>query len=89
MAKHKREPIILTDEHIKYINSVPSKYRGCVRKALEGKSLASAVKAKCLDCCCWQHSEAADCRVPMCALYFFNPYRRRLQDRVSIKQTHV
>jgi hypothetical protein len=31
-----------------------------------------AIRAKCLDCCCWQPKEVRECTVLDCALY---PYR--------------
>jgi len=71
----KRQTIILTDEQIRYINTLPFSYRQVTRKAMEGTSLRAAIKAKCLDCCCWQRAEIADCRVPNCALYPYRPYK--------------
>lgn len=41
---------------------------------MEEKKLTplKAIRAKCLDCCCWQASEVKLCPVRDCALY---PYR--------------
>ena len=41
-----------------------------------GKSRAVAIRAKCLECCCFQKREAMDCRVPDCPLFNWNPYRK-------------
>jgi len=76
MAK-KRQARILTDEQRKYINTLPSNYRNVMEKAMKGISPAAGIKAKCLDCCCWQRSESANCGVPDCPLYPYNPYRIR------------
>lgn len=40
-----------------------------------------AIRAKCLDCCCWQKNEVKLCPVRDCALYPYrmghNPYIKR------------
>jgi hypothetical protein len=38
--------------------------------------LTEAVKAKCLDCSCWQIAEITDCRVFTCPLWNFRPYQK-------------
>lgn len=41
-----------------------------------------AIRAKCLDCCCWQRSEVAMCTCTNCPLYNFrfgkNPHSKRI-----------
>ena len=43
-----------------------------------------AIRAKCLDCCCWQSNEVKLCTVTDCALYPYrlghNPYITRKGD---------
>jgi hypothetical protein len=34
------------------------------------------VKAKCLDCACWQIPEITDCRVFTCPLWAHRPYKK-------------
>ena len=55
--------------------NIPEKYQGIYKRAMTGKSRMAAMQAKCLECCCWQRSEARDCNVPDCPLYPYNPYR--------------
>jgi hypothetical protein len=38
--------------------------------------LTEAVKAKCLDCSCWQIAEITDCRVFTCPLWAHRPYQK-------------
>lgn len=44
-------------------------------------SVLKAVRAKCLDCCCWQPNEVKLCPATQCPLYEFrfgkNPYRKK------------
>ena len=44
-------------------------------KAFKTKQRSIAIRIKCLDCCAFQRTEAADCNVISCPLYNFNPYR--------------
>jgi hypothetical protein len=38
--------------------------------------LSKAVKAKCLDCSCWQPDEITNCTVFTCPLWNFRPYQK-------------
>ena len=38
--------------------------------------LTEAVKAKCLDCCCWQTDEITNCTVLACPIWAHRPYQR-------------
>ncbi|MCD8238779.1 MAG: hypothetical protein LUC92_05535 [Clostridiales bacterium] len=42
-----------------------------------------AIRAKCLDCCCWQKNEVKLCTAEDCPLHPFrfgkNPYRQRVK----------
>lgn len=44
-------------------------------------SVLKAVRAKCLDCCCWQKNEVKLCPATQCPLYDFrmgkNPFRKK------------
>ena len=46
------------------------------KKAYGGNSLAAAVKAKCLDCCCWVREEVTKCRSEACPLWRVRPFQK-------------
>ena len=48
---------------------------GTFASAWGGKSRADAIKAKCIDCCCWQRDEITNCPVEVCPLWKYRPYR--------------
>lgn len=50
-------------------------YTAITRKAYEGNSKAAAIKAKCLDCCCWQRVEISNCTAFACPLHPYRPYQ--------------
>ena len=54
---------------------MPRKYKAVYTKAIEGKSLRSAINAQCLDCVCWQSREVTLCTDLACPLYTVRPYR--------------
>ena len=56
------------------LNDIPEVYRNNYQKAMAGKSRAAAVKAKCLDCTCWNRAEVARCPVKTCSLWSYRPY---------------
>ena len=56
--------------------SIPEVYRSNYKKAMSGNSRAAAVKAKCLDCTCWNRTEVAHCSVETCPLWPYRPYRK-------------
>jgi hypothetical protein len=58
-----------------YVQSIPDAKRGIFLKALSG-SRANAIKAKCLDCCCFQQIEVAHCATVTCPLHKFRPYQK-------------
>ena len=62
----------MNDSQLKYRNRVPSKYRGIYEQAVTGRRALKAIRAKCLDCTCWQESEVRNCVVDSCPLW---PYR--------------
>lgn len=44
-------------------------------------SRADSLRAKCLDCCCFQVTEAAQCSSELCPLHSINPYRAKRKKR--------
>lgn len=67
---------------------------------MTGKRLTpvKAIRAKCLDCCCWQATEVRMCPVKDCPLYPYrmghNPARqgkgkRDIGDDIHLKKTAV
>ena len=59
----------------KRIDDIPEVYRKNYQKAMSGKSRAAAVKAKCLDCTCWNRTEVSHCSAEACPLWLYRPYR--------------
>jgi hypothetical protein len=59
-----------------YLRRVPVKSRGIVGKAFgQSCSPRQAIKAKCLDCSCFDREEVRDCRVSVCPLWPWRPYQ--------------
>ena len=46
-------------------------------KAHTTASKAAAIKAKCLECCCWDRVAASACDIDACPLYNHNPWRKK------------
>lgn len=48
-----------------------------------------AIRAKCLDCCCFQYNEVKLCTATGCPLYAFrlgkNPYRKEMSEEQKAK----
>jgi hypothetical protein len=56
--------------------SIPNLHKVLFRKVFAGKAGRPArVKAKCLDCCCYQKSEVAACTARFCPLWPIRPYQ--------------
>jgi len=62
-------------EQKQWIAKIPKIYQQNYKTAMSGKSRAAAIKARCLDCCCWQRVEVANCPVETCSLWLYRPYR--------------
>ena len=81
-----------TDDQIHQINAwrrnIPGihheSYRKNFDKALLGHSLRAAIKAKCLDCVCWEKNEVKKCTVVTCPLWLYRPYGKDKKAR-SVK----
>jgi hypothetical protein len=54
---------------------IPSYALAHAAKARTGNT-RSLIALKCLDCCCWEKTEVAECPVTTCPLYPLRPYRR-------------
>jgi len=52
-------------------------------RAFSGTSKAAAIKAKCIECSCYQKNEVAKCRVTDCALYRYRPYKAGAEDSME------
>ena len=56
---------------VRYLPSAETAFR----EAFAGKSLAAAIKAKCVQCSCWQRAEITLCKVEACALWRYRPFQ--------------
>lgn len=69
----------------KYRANIPSMHNGAYvkvyDKAINERSLRAAVKAKCLDCMCWQATEVKNCTVSACPLWEVRPYAKHPKRR--------
>jgi hypothetical protein len=68
----------MTEQQTKRLSQIQTHtpaYFGITKKAFEGNSKASAIKAKCLDCTCWQRKEITLCTVTACPLWPYRPYQ--------------
>ncbi len=64
-------------ERLAQIERTTPSYSGITRKAYSGKSKAAGIKAKCLDCCCWQRVEIELCTTLACPLWPYRPYQSK------------
>ena len=55
------------------LKDMPKKYQKYYKKAVEGNSKASAIKAFCLECCMWQKNEVINCTSLACPLFSYRP----------------
>lgn len=61
----------------KRLERVPERFRDLLRRVLTGQGTeAERVKAKCLDCVCWQRREVTLCTAIGCASWPTRPYQR-------------
>ena len=44
-------------------------------KAYSGKSKTSALKAKCIDCCCGELKEIRQCKIHECPLWLYRQFK--------------
>ena len=64
------------ERRAKYKQSIPKIYHTLYDKALSGKSYAAVVKARCLDCCCWERTEVSLCPAVECPSWAMRPYQK-------------
>lgn len=67
----------MTDAQKHRLTTIPTKYQRIFQRVYSSQrpSRKDTLRAKCLDCCCFQQSEAAACTSTTCPLYSVNPYR--------------
>ena len=60
----------------KRLSDMPETCRRTYLRAMQGRSLAAAVKAFCMECVSWDRQEVALCTAPACPLYPYRPFGR-------------
>jgi hypothetical protein len=62
-----------------YFKNIPEKYKVLFLKIAVGEttSLIKKIKAKCLDCCCFEREEVRLCNMDQCALHRVRPYQNK------------
>lgn len=58
-----------------FIKNAPPSQAPTFQRAFSGRSLAAGVKAKCLECCCFDRAEIRDCLVLTCPLWAYRPFQ--------------
>jgi len=57
---------------------VPKAAEGIYLRCHTGKvPVKERVKLKCLDCCCWEKVQIAECDITHCALHVIRPYQKK------------
>ena len=59
----------------KRLREMPRTYRNFYKKAMQGRSLKTAIRAFCLECVQWQRAEVENCTDTGCPLYPYRPYQ--------------
>ncbi|GAG46448.1 unnamed protein product [marine sediment metagenome] len=57
------------------LENMPESYRATYLKAMDGNSLAAAVKAHCLECVSWLRVEVRECTATDCPMFPYRPYQ--------------
>ena len=65
----------MTDQQKERLNHIPESQKGIFTRVYSGAGRALAVKAKCLDCCCYQRDQVRNCQSTACPLYAFRPFQ--------------
>jgi len=65
----------LNEKQKSFYDQIPDHYKMNYLKAITTNSRKTAIKAKCLDCCCWQINEIKLCSVNHCSLWKYRPYQ--------------
>lgn len=58
-----------------FVNKLTTSYQRTFIKAYNSTSKANAIKAKCLDCTCFQKIEITECATYTCPLWEHRPYK--------------
>lgn len=67
----------LSYELIQALEKVPDSCKALFNRVFNGgKSRADAVKAKCLECSCFDRGEITECAIKTCPLFSFRPYQK-------------
>jgi len=67
-------------QRLNKIQANTPQYLNVTRKAYLGTSKTACIKAKCLDCSCWQRIEITNCTVLTCPLWLVRPYQSNEPD---------
>ena len=62
-------------QELKTVSECLSPAVGIFRKAFSGDSKSAAIKARCIQCSCYQQPEITKCKVVDCALWRYRPYQ--------------
>ena len=65
----------LNEKQLSFYSQIPDTCKMTYLKAVTTNSKATSIKAKCLDCCCWQKNEIKLCPVEQCPLWKYRPYQ--------------
>jgi len=65
----------LPESMLAQYSEVPEQYKPVFAKAYTEKGPTAKIKAKCLDCTCFQQSEIKNCECFGCPLWTVRPYR--------------
>lgn len=69
----------IRDQLRQWYKNIPNLYHGSFRqkwiKALQRRSMKTAVIAKCQDCMNWDNSQIRDCNVVTCPLWQYRPFK--------------
>lgn len=67
----------IPDKHRSYFKDIPKPYLTLMIASYQGKlPYSKAVKAKCLDCSCYDKTEITNCTVKTCPLFSLRPYQK-------------
>jgi len=61
------------------LKAMPSLYRGAYKRAVEHKSMRSAINSQCVECVGYVRKEVSVCTDLGCPLYSYRPYQKRLK----------
>ena len=73
----KKYSIIRSDEIAKRLKQMPTTCRGAYRKAVNHKSMRSALNSQCAECVGYVRKEVSVCSDLGCPLYSYRPFQNR------------